>query len=46
MAAAYFWRFMTGKWRHMRVIEQVHHSQGATCDEESVVGEPVAYSET
>jgi MATE family multidrug resistance protein len=34
MAAAYFLRFMTGKWRHMRVIEQVHHSQGATCTEE------------
>jgi multidrug resistance protein, MATE family len=42
MAAAYLLRFMTGKWRHMRVIEQVHHAQGATCDEESA--EPVACS--
>jgi hypothetical protein len=25
---------MTGKWRHMRVIDQVHHSQGTTRDEE------------
>lgn len=42
MAAAYLLRFLTGKWRHMRVIEQVHHTQGATCDEESA--EPVACS--
>lgn len=34
MAAAYWLRFMTGKWRHMRVIDQVHHSQGATHEEE------------
>lgn len=42
MAAAYFLRFLTGKWRHMRVIDQVHHSQGATRDEESAIAEPVA----
>ena len=34
MAAAYLLRFLTGKWRHMRVIEQVHHAQGATHEEE------------
>jgi MATE family multidrug resistance protein len=43
MAAAYLLRFMTDKWRHMRVIEQIHHAQGATCDEESA-SEPVACS--
>lgn len=34
LAAAYFLRFMTGKWRHMRVIDQVHHLQGATCEDD------------
>jgi MATE family multidrug resistance protein len=34
MAAAYFLRFLTGRWRHMRVIDQVHHSQGTTHNEE------------
>lgn len=34
IAAVYLLRFMTGKWRHMRVIEQVHHAQGATHDED------------
>jgi MATE family multidrug resistance protein len=34
LATAYFWRFMTGKWRHMRVIDQVHHTPGATHEEE------------
>jgi MATE family multidrug resistance protein len=42
LALVYLRRFMSGKWRHMRVIEQVHHAQGATCDEESA--EPVACS--
>jgi MATE family multidrug resistance protein len=37
MAAAYLLRFLTGKWRHMRVIEQIHHSQGATHEEETAL---------
>lgn len=41
MAAAYLLRFTSGKWRHMRVIEQVHHVQGATCDEVAAQPEPV-----
>ncbi len=42
LAAVYLLRFMGGKWRHMRVIEQVHHTQGATCTEETAIGEPTA----
>jgi len=29
LAAAYLWRFLGGKWRSMRVIEQVHHAPPA-----------------
>ena len=40
MAVVYLLRFMTGKWRHMRVIDQVHHAQGETHDEQLARSKP------
>ena len=32
LAVTYLVRFAGGKWRHMRVIEQIHHPQPADCE--------------
>jgi MATE family multidrug resistance protein len=45
LAIVYLRRFLGGKWRSMRVIEQIHHTQNATCTLDSAVGEPVACGE-
>ena len=41
LAMVYLRRFMGGKWRTMRVIEQIHHIPGAPCTLEAAVGEPL-----